>query len=375
MKRMWLTIALALSAILLGSADRCAAQDSIKLGAYLPMTGSVASYGEMEWSGIQIAREMEPEALGKKIDVKLVNTNSDRIEAANAMTILVEKEKVVSVIGEAISGNTMAGNPISEAAKIPSISPTATNPLVTQGKQYAFRACFLDRFQGEVAARFARNELKAQTAALIIDIAQDYCVGLASFFQKEFEKLGGKIVVTTHIQTGDQEFNAQLSLVKAAKPDIIYAPNYYTEDALVAIQARVHQIEAPILTGDGAQAEALIEIGKESVENMYLTGHFHKSAASTERAKEFIKRFEDKHKKEAGAFEALAADAYFLLLDAIKRAGSTDGKKIRDALVATKDFKGVSGSITMGEDGNPIKAVMILKVEGGKFVTVGSINP
>ena len=249
----------------------------IKIGAYLPMTGGVAAYGDMEWSGIQVAKDMEPQVLGKKIDVVLVDTKSDKIEAANAVSLLVEKEKVIGILGEAISGNSMAGNPISEAAKIPSVSPTATNPLVTQGKKFAFRACFIDPFQGQVAARFARNELKAQTAALIIDQAQDYCVGLANYFEKEFEKLGGKIVSKTYIQTGDQDFSAQLSAVQATKPDIIYAPNYYTEDALMAKQARDLGIKLPILTGDGAQDETLIKVGGTAVENMYFTGHFHKA--------------------------------------------------------------------------------------------------
>lgn len=325
--------------VLWGINTTARAEGTIKIGAFLPMTGAVAAYGEMEWSGIQIAKEMEPEVLGKKIEVVLVDTKSDKIEAANAVTLLVEKEKVAGILGEAISGNSMAGNPISEAAKIPSVSPTATNPLVTQGKKYAFRACFIDPFQGQVAARFARNELKAQTAALIIDNAQDYCVGLANFFEKEFEKLGGKIVSKTFIQTGDQDFSAQLSAVQANKPDIIYAPNYYTEDALLAKQARDLGINVPILTGDGAQDETLIKVGGAAVENMYFTGHFHKQAAVTERAKEYVKRFEEKYKKEAGAFDALGADAYFLLVDAIKRAGSDDGTKIRDALASTKDFK------------------------------------
>ncbi len=351
------------------------AADTIKIGVYLPMTGAVAAYGQMEWDGIQIAQEMVPEVLGKKIKLFLVDTKSDKIEAANAVSRLIEKEKVVGIIGEAISGNTMAGNPISETAKIPSVSPTATNPLVTQGKKYAFRACFIDPFQGQVAARFARQQLKAKTAAVIIDIAQDYCVGLANFFVKEFVKLGGKVLSTTYIQTGDQDFSAQLSAVQASKPDIIYAPNYYTEDALMAKQARDLGINVPILTGDGAQADALLEIGGKAVENMYFTAHFHKKAATTQKAKEYIKRFEAKKNKEADAFGALAADAYFLLVDAIQRAGSTDGTKIRDALASTKKFEGVSGVITMGEGGNPIKSVVINKVENGKFAYVTTINP
>jgi branched-chain amino acid transport system substrate-binding protein len=351
------------------------AEDTIKIGVYLPMTGQVASYGEMEWAGIQIATAMEPEVLGKKVVLVLEDTKSDKIEAANAVTLLVEKEKVAAIIGEAISGNTMAGNPISEAAKIPSVSPTATNPLVNQGKRFAFRACFIDPFQGEVAARFARSNLKANTAAVIIDNGQDYCVGLGNYFTKEFEKLGGKIVSKTFIQTGDQDFSAQLSAIQSSKPDIIYAPNYYAEDALMAKQARDLGINLPILTGDGAQADPLITIGGKAVEDMYFTGHFHKEAASTDRAKDYIKRYEDKYKKEADAFGALGADAYFLLLDAMKRAGSTDGLKIRDALASTKDFPGVSGVITMGEDGNPIKSMVINKVKDGKFVYVTTINP
>jgi branched-chain amino acid transport system substrate-binding protein len=368
-------MAVAVACMVLGMAPLGMAEETIKIGAYLPMTGAVAGYGQQEWAGIQLAAEMQPTVLGKKIELILVDTKSDKIEAANAMSRLIEKEKVVGVLGEAISGNSMAGNPISEAAKIPTVSPTATNPLVNQDKQYAFRACFIDPFQGEVAARFARNELKAQTAAVIIDNAQDYCVGLANFFIKEFVKQGGKIVSTTSIQTGDQDFSAQLSAVQAAKPDIIYAPNYYTEDALMAKQARDLGITMPILTGDGAQEDALLEIGGKAVENMYFTAHFHRKAAGTDRAKEFIKRFEEKYKKEPGAFGALGADAYFLLVDAIQRANATDGTKIRDALANTKDFQAVSGIINMGDNGNAIKSVVINKVEGGQFVYVTTVNP
>lgn len=373
--RRWLACVAGFCCLAVAFAGPAAAEDTIKIGAYLPMTGAVAAYGQMEWDGIQIANEIKPTVLGKKIELVLVDTKSDKIEAANAVSRLVEKEKVVGILGEAISGNSMAGNPISEAAKIVSVSPTATNPLVTQGKQYAFRACFIDPFQGEVAARFAVNELKAKTAAVIIDIAQDYCVGLANFFVKEFVKLGGKVVSTTYIQTGDQDFSAQLSSVQAAKPDIIYAPNYYTEDALMAKQARDLGINVPILTGDGAQAEELIKIGGKAVEEMYFTGHFHKQAATTELAKEFIKRFEAKKGKEADAFGALAADAYFLLIEAIEKAGSTDGPKVREAMVNIKNFPGVSGLITMQENGNPIKSMVINKVKDGKFAYVTTVNP
>ncbi|MGO9021503.1 MAG: ABC transporter substrate-binding protein [Syntrophobacteraceae bacterium] len=350
------------------------AQTTIRLGAYLPMTGGVAAYGKMAWSGIQIAKSMEPEVLGKKLDIILLDTKSDQIESSNAVSLLVEM-KIAGIIGETISANTMAGNPISEKAHIPSVSPTATNPLVTQGKKYAFRACFTDPFQGEVAAKFVQKDLKAKTAALIIDHAQDYSVGLGNFFAKEFEKLGGKIISKTFIQTGDQDFSAQLSSIQASKPDLIYAPIYYTEDALLAKQARDLGITTPIMTGDGAQVDQLIQIGGKAVEGMYFTGHFHKDAATTERAKEFTKLYEAQYKEEVSAYSALGADSYFLLVDAIKRANSTDGPKVRDALANTKDFKGVSGSLTMGHDGNPIKSVVINKVENGKFVYVTTVAP
>ena len=375
MRRTSFIALIAVMFLVAGALSPAVAADTIKIGLYLPMTGAVAAYGQMEWDGIQIANAMMPEVLGKKIELVLVDTKSDKIEAANAVSRLIEKEKVVGILGEAISGNSMAGNPISEAAKVPTVSPTATNPLVNQGKNYAFRACFIDPFQGQVAAQFARDKLKAGSAAVIIDIAQDYCVGLANFFVKEFVKLGGKVVSTTYIQTGDQDFSAQLSAVQATKPDIIYAPNYYTEDALMAKQARDLGINVPILTGDGAQADALIEVGGKAVENMYFTGHFHKDAASTERSKEYIKRFQEQKGKEADAFGALGADAYFLLVESIKAAGTTDGTKVRDALAAVKDFQGVSGVITMGESGNPVKSMVINKVENGKFAFVTVINP
>ncbi len=348
--------------------------DTIKIGVYLPMTGKVAAYGEMCWQGIQIAHNMAPEALGRKIELILLDTKSEEIEAANAATLLLEK-KVAGLIGEATSASTLAGNPISEKAGIPTVSPVATNPLVTQGKRYAFRACFIDPFQGEIAARFAYERLKAKTAAMIVDHAQDYSVGLGNYFSKEFERLGGKIVSKTFIQTGDQDFSAQLSSIQASSPELLYAPIYYTEDALLAKQARDLGINIPILTGDGAQADPLLQIGGKAVEGMYFTGHFHKEAAATDRAKDFIARYEEKYKHDAHAFAALGADAYLLLADAIKRSESVEGTKVRDALASTKDFKGVSGILTMGQEGNPIKSMVINKVQDGKFVYVTTINP
>lgn len=349
--------------------------DPVVVGAFLPMTGNVAAYGQMALDGITIAKKMEPEVLGRPVEVKLADTKSDKVESANAVSRLIEKDKAVAILGEMISGDTIAGADYAERRKIPLISPTATNPIVTQNKKFVFRVCFIDTEQGQVAAKLALGTLKAKTAGLIYDISQDYSVGLAAFFKREFLKSGGKIVADVKFKSGDRDFTPQLSSIKAANPDIIYAPIYYTECALIAKQARQMGLKAPILAGDGVQAPELIELGGDAVEGLYFTTHFHKDMVTSERGKKFLALFDAEHHKEPDAFTAMAADAYFVLLDAIRRAGSTDPQKIRDAIVKTKDFEGVSGKITMKEDGNPIKAMVINKVQGKKFVYVTTINP
>jgi branched-chain amino acid transport system substrate-binding protein len=368
----WLKI-IGLIAVLLACVP--AAGQEINIGCYIPMTGSAAAMGQVAWKGVEIAHRLKPEVLGQKIKLSLVDTKSDKIEAANAVSRLIEKDKVQAIIGEVISGDTLAGAPIAERAAIPNITPTATNPLVTQNRQYAFRACFVDTLQGKVAGRFARENLKAQKAAVIIDQAQDYCVGLANFFMQEFKQRGGQIVATTYIQTGDQDFSAQISAIKPLAPDIIYAPNYYAEDALLARQMQELGLTVPILTGDGAQVADLIKIGGPAVEGLYLTAHFHRESVNTPLAQEFIKAYEAETKREVDAFAALGGDCYFLLVNAMAKAQTTDGPKLQQALAQTKDFPGVTGSITMGPDNNPIKEVNILKVQGGKFVFVTKMAP
>ncbi len=358
-----------------GFAAPLQASEPVLIGAYLPMTGLVAAYGQMGWSGIQVANKMEPTVLDRPVELRLVDTKSDKVEAANAVSRLVERENVVAIIGEMISGNTIAGADHAERSKIPMVSPTATNPIVTQGKKYIFRVCFIDPDQGRVAALLARNRLKAKTAALIYDISQDYCVGLANFFKKEFKKLGGEIVSETRFKTGDREFTPQLAAIKSSNPDIIYAPIYYTECALIARQARQLGVTAPILSADGAQAPELIQIGGKDVEGVYLTAHFHTKMVTSERGKKFLELFKKTTGKDLDAFSAMGADAYFIILDAIKRAGSADPVKIREALVATKDFEGVTGKITMTPLGNAIKAMVINRVKDGEFTYVTTVEP
>ncbi len=348
---------------------------TVKIGLYLPMTGPAAAMGEMVWEGVQVARQLQPKALGEPVELILLDTKSDKIEAANAMSRLIEKDQVTAIIGEVISSDTLAGVPIAERAAIPNISPTATNPLVTQKRQFAFRACFVDDLQGRTAARFAREHLKAKTVAVLIDQAQDYCVGLANFFMEEFKKLGGKIVAVTYIQTGDQDFTAQISTFKGKKPDLIYAPNYFAENALLAKQLRDLGMKTTIFTGDGAQVPELLSLGGAAVEGMYFTAHFHRQGAVTPLAQQYIKAYEEIYRKDLDAFSALGADCYFLLCHALEQAGTPEGAKIAQALAQTKDFPGVTGLITMGPDHNPIKGVVVIKVKNGKFAYQTTINP
>ena len=348
---------------------------AVKLGVYLPMTGSAAAMGQMVWEGVQAAQNLQPQILGQPVELVLLDTRSDRIEAANAVSRLIEKDKVAAIIGEVISSDTLAGVPIAERAGIPSISPTATNPLVTQGRVFAFRACFVDDLQGKVAARFASENLKARKAALFIDQAQDYCVGLANFFSQEFKRRGGEIVATSYIQTGDQDFSAQISALKSKNPDLIYAPNYYAEDALLAKQLKDLGLQTPILTGDGAQVPELLSIGGEAVNGMYFTAHFHRQGATSELGRKFMEAYEKIYQKQLDAFAALGGESYFLLAAAINQAGDLNGAKIAQALAGTKDFPGITGSLTMGPDHNPIKGVTVIKVDQGQFAYQTTINP
>ena len=215
-----------------------AAPEPIVVGVVMPTTGDVAAYGQMAWDGIKRAHQMQPTVLGRPVKLVLADNKSDAVEAANATSRLIQKEGAVAILGPATSTRSLSAVPVAEKSKVPLITPTATNPAVTQGKKFAFRVCFIDPFQGQVAARYAYNQLKARRAALLIDVAQDYCVGLGQYFIREFRRLGGKIVAVAKCNTRDQDFSAQLGTIKAARPDILYLPNYYTEDALVARQAK-----------------------------------------------------------------------------------------------------------------------------------------
>jgi branched-chain amino acid transport system substrate-binding protein len=353
-----------------------AAREPINIGVFLPMTGSVAAFGQEEWLGIQTAHNMVNEVLGRKIKLVLEDSKSDQTEAAAAVERLIKEHKVVGIIGGATSANALAGGSIAEKNRIPMISPSATNLLVTRDKEYVFRACFDDSFQSKAAARQARIAMGARTAAVIVDIAQaDYSVGLGNLFLEAFREMGGKVLITTYIQTGDRDFSSQLSEIKAANPDVIYMPNYYTEDALLARQIRELGIKTPILMADGAHVPELIKAGGKSVEGVYLTSHFSGEEVSTNLGQRFVTKFKKKYKRDANGFGALGADAYFILTGAIGKAKSLEGSKIRTALTEVKNYKGVTGVIQIEADGNTVKSLVVTRVKNGKFNYVTTVNP
>jgi branched-chain amino acid transport system substrate-binding protein len=371
MKRILFTLGLA---ALLLSAGAALAAEPVKVGVVFPMTGPAAVYGQNGIKGLKLAQEHRPTVLGRPVELIIVDNKSDKVEASNATNRVIQKDEVNAIIGCLTSSNSLAAAPVAEKAKVPMLSPWATNPLVTQNKQYVFRICFIDPFQGAVAAKFARDNLKAKTAAVMIDISQDYCVGIASFFQRAFTKLGGKVVLKTQYNTGDQDFSAQLGAIQAAKPDIIYVPGYFTEDALTARQARELGLKQPLLSGDAAQADELIKIGGPAVEGLYFTTHFDEQGVTTDSGKHFVAAYRKAYQEAPDSVSALSYDSYNALLDAMKQAGATDATKVAAALAQTKNFPGVTGVLTM-VDHNAVKPAVILKVKDGKFAYVATVNP
>ena len=342
--------------------------DVIKIGVNETMTGWGAAYGDMTWKGIQLAHEIKPEVLGKQVELVLVDNKSEKSEAALAAQRLVEVEKVVAVLGVNSSSMSMAQNEVLEAAKIPSMATAATNPLVTQGKQYAFRACFIDPFQGKAAAKFAVEELGAKTAVLLVDIALDYPVGLANYFRTNFIEMTGdekSILSYQSFQTGDRDFTAQLTQIKALNPDIVFAPNEYAELGAILQQAKQLGITAKFLAGDSADVPELVQIAGENAEGFLYTAQFHPDAFTHPEAQAFVEAFRAKYNLEPETFSVTGYDGYMLLLDAIERAGSVDPEKIREALLTTS-YTGARGVTEFDADHNGILAVPVIEIKDGK---------
>lgn len=352
--------------------------DVIKIGVFEPLTGANGAGGLEEYEGVKLANKLYPEVLGKKVELVVADNKSDKVEAANAATVLAQKEKVNAVLGSWGSSLSMAGGPIFAEAKIPAVAISATNPNVTKGNEYYFRVAFLDSFQGTAGAAYALDTLKAKKVAIIREVSNDYSVGLAKFFVDHFVKATGDanaVVATADYNTGDQDFTAQLTNIKTANPDVIFAPGNYTESALIIKQARALGITAPFIGTDTWDIDAFLQVGGPAVEGAVLSTFFANDVPINKTSEDFLKAYRDEFKKEPSAYAALGFDAYRVILDAITRANSADPEKIREMLTQTKGFEGAAGEITINANRDADKPAVFKQVKDGKFVFLSTVKP
>jgi branched-chain amino acid transport system substrate-binding protein len=355
---------------------------TVKIGVFEPLTGANAAGGAMEVEGVKLANALYPTVkVGDKeykIELVISDNKSDKVEAANAAQRLVDQDKVHAILGSWGSSLSMAAGPIVKEKKIPAIAMSATNPLVTKGNDFYFRVCFIDPFQGTVMANYAFKEVKAKKAVIIREVSNDYSVGLAKYFVDSFKKLTGDegaILAELNYNTNDQDFTAQLTTVKSMKPDVIFAPGNYTESALIVKQARELGITAPFLGGDTWEAPEFVDVGKLAVEGTVFSTFFATEVPITPTSKEFLDAYRKQYNKEPAAVTALGFDGYLVVRDAIAKAGSLDGTKIRDALVAIKAFPGAAGLITFDQNRDATKSAVIKTVKGGKFAYLTTVQP
>jgi branched-chain amino acid transport system substrate-binding protein len=345
------------------------AKEPIRVGHFASLTGDTATFGQSTDRGIRMAIEeinAKGGALGRPLELISEDDRSITEEARTAAQKLLQRDQVVALLGEVASSRSLAAAPEAQRAGIPMISPASTNPKVTEVGSYVFRTCFIDPFQGAVMARFAREELKAKRVAILFDFKQDYSVGLADFFRKKFTELGGQIVADERYTSGDIEFRAQLTTIRAASPDAVFVPGYYTEVGLIAKQARELGLDVPLLGGDGWDSAKTLEIGGNAVEGYYFSNHYAADSDSP-KVQDFVKRYREKHGEAPDAMAALGYDAAGILADALSRAGDVKGDKLRDAIAATHDYDGVTGKISIDEARNARKDAVVLKIEGGRF--------
>ena len=342
---------------------------AIKIGEVDPLSGGVSQFGIGCHQGIVLALDQINAAggvLGQQIELVTEDDQSKPGQSGTAVRKLITQDKVVALLGDATSSATLESAPIAQANKIPMITPSATNPRITQVGDFVFRVCFLDELQGRVIARFARQKLNAAKIFTLIDVKQDYSVDLEKFFKDEFTKLGGSIVGEQSYSSGDTVFRAQLTAIRGLHPDAIYVPGYYQEVALIVKEGRQIGLTMPFLGCDGWANQALIAIGGKAMDGCYFTNHFSPEDQSPI-VKEFVGKYREKYGSVPDTFAALGYDAASILCDSIKRAASSDSLQIRDALAKTAGFEGVTGVISLDANRNAAKPVLVIAIRDGKF--------
>ncbi|EGO64181.1 branched chain amino acid ABC transporter substrate-binding protein [Acetonema longum DSM 6540] len=388
MSKKWtLTLSALMTGMMLFALTGCGGSQAdskeIKVGANFEMTGGIATFGQSSVNGIKLAfKEINATGgvIGKQLTLVVADNKSEPSEATSAMTKLVAQDKVVAVLGAVASSNTLAGSQVAHDNKVPFITPTSTNPKVTvddsgKVKEYAFRACFIDPFQGTVMANFAFKSLGAKTAAVYIDNSSDYAKGLAQFFEEAFVQNGGKIVAKEAYLQKDQDFKATLTKMKASNPDVIFVPGYYEEAGKIVKQARELGYTKPLLGGDGWDSPKLVEIaGPEALNNGFFSNHYSPEDKDP-RVVKFVESYKKEYNQVPDALAALGYDAALMLADAIKRANSTESGKIKDALAQIQNLQVVSGNITLNDYHDPVKSAIVIEMKEGKQTFKEKVNP
>lgn len=381
-KKMALSLSLAMAALLFagcgaqGSAGGSSDSGDIKIGVVMPLTGAVSTFGQSGKNGLTLLQEQinnKGGINGKKIQFVFGDDENKPASAVSVGQKLINDDKVVAIVGPLTSTCANSLAPIAQQNNIPMVSGTATNPKVTQAGDFIFRTCFIDPFQGTVVAKFASDDLKAKTAAILYDNGNDYSKGLADYFKQAFEAAGGKIVASETYSTNDQDFNAQLTKIKPTNPDVLLLPDYYQTVGLIAKQARSVGITATFLGGDGWDSADLFKVGGDAVNGAYFSDHY-SADDTTPEVVQFITDYKAKYNSVPDAMAALNYDAGKVLVQAIQNAGSTDPDKIKEAL-QKYDGNVVSGHITFDKDRNAVKSAVIIKADGGKFNFVKKVNP
>jgi branched-chain amino acid transport system substrate-binding protein len=357
--------------------------DTIKVGLNYELSGPAATYGQSLVNGIELAFEEINKSggvLGKKLEAVKVDNKSENAEAANVAAKLATRDKVVAMLGPATSGNTKSAASIAVQNKVPLISASSTADDVTvdrNGKvrEFVFKTCFSDSFQGVVMATFAYTDLGKKNVALLVDNTSDYSKGLAKSFKETYTKLGGNFVTEQAYQAKETDFKAVLTKIKGTNADVLFLPGYYEEVGLIIKQARELGLTIPILGGDGYDSPKLSELaGKTALNDVYFTNHYSSKDTAPEVVK-FQETFKAKYNKDADAFNALGYDMVYLLADALKRSGEVDSIKLKDALASTRNFKAITGNISIDKNHNPVKAITILQMKNGEQTFLKKLSP
>jgi len=353
------------------------AADPIKIGEIEPLTGKEAAFGQSAHRGAAIAVEeinARGGILGRPLVVVTEDNQSRPGDSATIAKKLIARDKVTAIISGGTSSNCLEIAPICQNARVPFVATTATAPEVTESRPYVFRVCFIDPFQGGVLAKFAHDALRAKRVALLTSVSSSYSVGLSKVFRERFTAAGGEIAVEQKYSEGDKDFRAQLTAIRAAAPDAIAATGFYTEGALICKQARELGLTCPFVAGDGWEAPELLEIGGAAVNGSYYCSHYSSESTAPE-VQAFVKKFRARYGDTPDSMAPLANDAVTVLAEAIARAGTTDGAKLRAALAATRNFPGITGRTTIDEQRNASKPAVILAVQDGRAHFLQSIEP